>query len=129
MPESMQLLLVDDEAEVTALLHRRLTHRGYACLCAHSGEEALETLQTQSCAVIIMDVKMPGMGGIAALEQARILHPQVPVILLSGHADMQAAVEAMQAGAFGYLMKPVDFDELLFKIEDAAAQTRLEQGA
>lgn len=128
MSEIKHVLLVDDETEVTALLHRRLGHRGYDCQCAHSGEEALDAIGKHNFDVIIMDVKMPGMGGMAALGQLRALHPQVPVILLSGHADMQAAVEAMQAGAFGYLMKPVDFDELLFKIEDAAAQTRLEQG-
>lgn len=128
MAKNTRVLLVDDEAEVTALLYRRLTHRGYNCLCAQSGEEALGHLQEHGCDIIIMDVKMPGMGGIAALGQVRELYPRVPVILLSGHADMQAAVEAMQAGAFGYLMKPVDFDELLFKIEDAAAGTRLEHG-
>lgn len=76
--------------------------------------------------VIVMDVKMPGMGGMAALGRIHQDFPKVPVILLSGHADMQAAVQAIQGGAFGYLMKPVDFDDLLFKIEDATTQTRLE---
>lgn len=126
MTENKNLLLVDDEEEVTALLQRRLQRRGYSCLLAHTGEEALELLAQHSFAVIVMDVKMPGMGGMAALGHIHRDFPKVPVILLSGHADMQAAVEAMQAGAFGYLMKPVDFDDLLFKIEDATTQTRLE---
>ncbi|MEG2171825.1 MAG: response regulator [Desulfovibrionaceae bacterium] len=127
MSETKCVLLVDDEVEVTALLQRRLSHRGYECLFAYCGESALELMQKHVFDVVIMDVKMPGMGGMAALGQVRQHYPQVPVILLSGHADMQAAVEAMQGGAFGYLMKPVDFDELLFKIEDAATQTRLEK--
>lgn len=126
MSETKCVLLVDDEEEVTAILQRRLHHRGYECLFANCGESALELLQQQSFDVVILDVKMPGMGGMATLGHVRQLYPQLPVILLSGHADMQAAVEAMQGGAFGYLMKPVDFDDLLFKIEDAAAQIRLE---
>lgn len=126
MSEAKHVLLVDDEEEVTALLQRRLHRRGYECTFAHSGEVALALLENLSFDVVIMDVKMPGMGGMAALTHIRNTYAQIPVILLSGHADMQAAVEAMQMGAFGYLMKPVDFDELLFKIEDAATQTLLE---
>lgn len=127
MPEKKYVLLVDDEEEVTALLQRRLQKRGFDCLFANSGEAALELVRQHSFDVLIMDVKMPGMGGLVALGHLHQEFPHLPVILLSGHADMQAAVEAMQAGAFGYLMKPVDFDDLLFKIEDAATQTRLEK--
>ena len=76
--------------------------------------------------IVIMDVKMPVLDGMGALQQITTRWPKTQIILLSGHADMQLAVQAMSQGAFGYLMKPVDFDELLFKIEDAATQTRLE---
>ena len=76
--------------------------------------------------IVIMDVKMPVLDGMGALQQMAMRWPKAQIILLSGHADMQLAVQAMSQGAFGYLMKPVDFDELLFKIEDAATQTRLE---
>ena len=76
--------------------------------------------------IVIMDVKMPVLDGMGALQQMTTRWPKAQIILLSGHADMQLAVQAMSQGAFGYLMKPVDFDELLFKIEDAATQTRLE---
>lgn len=126
MENHIRLLLVDDEQDVTQLLCLRLTRRGYLCEVAHSGEEALQCLQNAGVHIVVMDVKMPGMGGMAALRNIRAAWPQTPVILLSGHADMQTAVAAMQDGAFGYLMKPVDFEELLFKIEDAAAQQRLE---
>lgn len=127
MPEKTHVLLVDDEEEVTALLQRRLQKRGFDCMFANCGEAALDLVRQHTFDVLIMDVKMPGMGGLTALGHVHHEFPQLPVILLSGHADMQAAVEAMQAGAFGYLMKPVDFDDLLFKIEDAATQARLEK--
>ena len=95
-----RILLVDDEKEVTALLAKRLVRRGYQCDTAADGLAAFKIIVEQ--------------------------WPTAQVILLSGHADMQLAVQAMSEGAFGYLMKPVDFDELLFKIEDAAMQSRLE---
>ena len=116
-----RILLVDDEKEVTALLAKRLVRRGYQCDTAADGLQAVEAMREQPFPIVVMDVKMPNMDGIAALK---IITAQV--ILLSGHADMQLAVQAMSEGAFGYLMKPVDFDELLFKIEDAAMQSRLE---
>ena len=111
------LLLVDDESEVTSILSKRLIRRGYACKTAGNGQEALDEMAKQSCPIVVMDVKMPVMDGLTALQH---------IILLSGHADMQIAVQAMDEGAFGYLMKPVDFDDLLFKIEDADTQMRLE---
>ena len=116
MENKTHLLLVDDEQDVTQLLCLRLTRRGYACFTAESGEAALEVLSAKTVHVVIMDVKMPGMGGVAALAHMRKDWPRIPVILLSGHADMQTAVTAMESGAFGYLMKPVDFEELLFKL-------------
>ena len=115
-----RILLVDDEKEVTALLAKRLVRRGYQCATAADGQQAVDAMREQPFPIVVMDVKMPNMDGI--VEQ----WPTVQVILLSGHADMQLAVQAMSEGAFGYLMKPVDFDELLFKIEDAAMQSRLE---
>ena len=123
---NIKLLLVDDESDVTKLLNMRLSRRGFCCTIASSGEEALSCLNNESFHVVIMDVKMPGIGGVEALRRMQESFPQLPVILLSGHADMETAVNAMQGGAFGYLMKPVDFNELLYKIEDACAQLRLE---
>lgn len=126
MSSSIDLLLVDDEVEVTRMLGLRLGKRGYRCRCAACGEEALSLLTETSAHIVILDVKMPGMDGMEALRRMRQEWPHTAVILLSGHADMQTAVSAMQSGAFGYLMKPVDFDELLFKIEDACTQLKLE---
>ena len=129
MSPPIELLLVDDETEVTRMLCLRLTKRGYVCRSAPSGKEALSAVRESMPHIVILDVKMPGMDGLEVLRHLQAEYARVPVILLSGHADMQAAVSAMRNGAFGYLMKPVDFDELLFKIEDACAQLALEARA
>ena len=126
--EKIKILLVDDEPDVTRILSKRLGRRGYECQAAANGQEAVDAMAQFAFGVIIMDVKMPVMDGMSALQIIHSRWPKTQIILLSGHADMQLAVQAMSEGAFGYLMKPVDIDELLFKIEDAVTQARLEAG-
>ena len=126
--EKIKILLVDDEPDVTRILSKRLGRRGYECQAAANGQEAVDAMAQFVFGVIIMDVKMPVMDGMSALQIIHARWPKTQIILLSGHADMQLAVQAMSEGAFGYLMKPVDIDELLFKIEDAVTQVRLEAG-
>ncbi len=117
--EALRILLVDDETEATELLSKRLTRRGCLCRCAHSGEEALEMLGKERADVVILDVKMPGMGGLSALEKIKGLYPEIEIIMLSGHADPDSAVNGLRLGAFGYVMKPPNFNELWHLIEDA----------
>ena len=124
----IKILLVDDEPDVTRILSKRLGRRGYECQAAANGQEAVDAMAQFAFGVIIMDVKMPVMDGMSALQIIHSRWPKTQIIWLSGHADMQLAVQAMSEGAFGYLMKPVDIDELLFKIEDAVTQVRLEAG-
>lgn len=126
--QKIKILLVDDEPDVTRILSKRLGRRGYECQAAANGQEAVDAMTQFAFGVIIMDVKMPVMDGMSALQIIHSRWPKTQIILLSGHADMQLAVQAMSEGAFGYLMKPVDIDELLFKIEDAVTQARLEAG-
>ena len=126
--EKIKILLVDDEPDVTRILSKRLGRRGYEGQAASNGQEAVDAMAQFAFGVIIMDVKMPVMDGMSALQIIHARWPKTQIILLSGHADMQLAVQAMSEGAFGYLMKPVDIDELLFKIEDAVTQVRLEAG-
>jgi Response regulator containing CheY-like receiver, AAA-type ATPase, and DNA-binding domains len=126
--ETVKVLLVDDEIEVTKILSKRLGRRGYDCQTAANGQEAVDAMRQFPFGIVIMDVKMPVMDGMTALQLIHAQWPKTQIILLSGHADMQLAVQAMTEGAFGYLMKPVDIDELLFKIEDAETQRRLEAG-
>jgi DNA-binding NtrC family response regulator len=77
--------------------------------------------------VVVLDVRMPGIGGIEATRMIRKAHPSVEVILLTGHASLEASMEGMTMGAFDYLLKPVSIDELLFKIEDADRRRSLRQ--
>jgi len=113
------ILLVDDEKDVTDILFKRLSRRGDPCRTA-------DAMAAEQSDIVVLDVKMPVMDGLTALGHILKDWPDTQVILLSGHADMQLAVQAIEEGAFGYLMKPVDFEDLLFKIEDAATQRQLE---
>ena len=113
-------LVVDDEGEYVEVLEERLALRGLDVKGALSGERAIEILESDAFDVVVLDVMMPGMGGIAALVEIKKKHPDTQVIMLSGHAEMDTAIKGMELGAFDYLVKPVNLDELLYKIEDAA---------
>jgi DNA-binding NtrC family response regulator len=123
--EAVRILLVDDEPEIPRVLAKRLARRGYVCATARNGGEALDLMRDSLYAIVILDVKMPVMGGMEALEHIVRNWPRTRIIILSGHADAHTAVQAIAQGAFGYLMKPVEFDELLFKIEDALTDIEL----
>ncbi|SKA96449.1 Response regulator receiver domain-containing protein [Paucidesulfovibrio gracilis DSM 16080] len=125
--DPIRLLLVDDEAEFLRTLSKRLHRRGLTAELAHSGESALENLRQHPADVVVLDVKMPGMSGIETLRTLKREHPLTEVILLTGHADLDAAVQGMELGAFDYLMKPMDIDELLFKIQDAYTRKDLHE--
>ena len=127
--EAIRILLVDDEREATELLSKRLTRRGCVCRCAHSGEEALDVLSRERPNVVVLDVKMPGMGGLSALETIKRLYPEIEVIMLSGHADPDSAINGLRLGAFGYVMKPPNFNELWHLIEDAGHLNALNREA
>lgn len=117
--EQIRVLLVDDETEFLHTLTKRLIKRGLDVLAAQSGEEAIDVLATTDIDVVVLDVKMPGLDGIEVLRQIKRKHPRIEVIMLTGHANVEVAVQGMELGAFDYLMKPMEIDELCFKVEDA----------
>ncbi len=121
------VLLVDDEAEFLETLVKRLRKRKLNAMGAKSGEEALEVLRAQPVDVVVLDVKMPGMDGIETLREIKRHSPLVEVIMLTGHANMEVAITGMELGAFDYLMKPMDIDELLYKLQDAYKKKLLQQ--
>lgn len=114
-----KVLLVDDETEFLETLVKRLTKRKLDVIGATGGREALRILNETDVDVIVLDVKMPDMDGIETLRQIKKLRPSVEVIMLTGHANVEVAIQGMELGAFDYLMKPMDIDELLYKLQDA----------
>ncbi len=115
------IMLVDDEVPFVETMTKRLDKRGLKIISAHSGEEALRLLDRErGVEVIILDVKMPGMDGIAALQEIKKRYPLKEVIMLTGHATVETAIEGMKLGAFDYLMKPCDIDTLVAKVNEAA---------
>jgi DNA-binding NtrC family response regulator len=122
-----RVLLVDDEIEFIQTLAKRLKRRNLEVSSALDGVEALETLAATPFDVVVLDMKMPGMDGLETLRRIKTRHPLVEVILLTGHASIDAAIEGMEQGAFDYLMKPMEFDELLYKIEDAFKKKSIQE--
>ncbi len=114
-----KVLVVDDEADFRAPLLKRLNKRGLETFGAGSGEEALELLSRQTVDVVLLDVRMTGMGGEQVLVEIKRLYPDVEVVMLTGHADLQSAIKGLEQGAFDYLMKPMDIQEILYKLQDA----------
>jgi DNA-binding NtrC family response regulator len=117
--DELKVLIVDDEAEFLETLAKRLTKRKLQVTSSTSGEDAIRIVKERPFDVVILDVKMPGMDGIEALRQIKRISPLVEVIMLTGHANVEVAIQGMELGAFDYLMKPVDIDELLYKVQDA----------
>jgi DNA-binding NtrC family response regulator len=117
--EPFDVLVVDDEVDFVNTLVKRLNLRDANAHGATSGLEALRFMDQKPVDVVVLDVKMPDMGGIEVLREIRSRHPLVEVIMLTGHASLEVAIEGMEAGAFDYLMKPVSMDDLLYKLQDA----------
>jgi len=117
--EKMKIMLVDDEERFLSTTQKLLSKRGCDVFTALSGEEALETLKKHTIHVVILDVKMPGMDGNATLKEVKKYFPLVEVIMLTGHATVESAVDGLRGGAFDYVMKPCDIDDLLQKAKDA----------
>jgi DNA-binding NtrC family response regulator len=114
-----RVLLVDDEEEFVSALSERLMLRGIEVDSALNGEEALARLVEKDFEVVILDVMMPGLSGLEVLKQIKSTHPDTQVILLTGHGSTREGIEGMRLGAFDYLIKPVDIDEMLTKMKEA----------
>ncbi len=119
------ILLVDDEAPFVETMTKRLSKRDLNIITAFSGEEALERLNNhRNTDVVILDVKMPGMNGIETLAKIRDQFPLTEVIMLTGHATVESAIEGMKLGAFDYLMKPCEIEQLMAKVQEAARKKK-----
>ena len=122
----MRVLFVDDEVEFLQLMEKRLSRRGMEVSTAPDGQSALAMRDAvlaeggEMFKVVVMDVRMPGMDGLETLRHMKAKAPELPVILLTGHACMGVAVQGMDLGAYDYMLKPVSISELIIKMEEAA---------
>jgi DNA-binding NtrC family response regulator len=123
----IKVLLVDDEPDFMEPLTNRLVLRKLDVVTAGNGADALALLERQPVDVVVLDVKMPGMSGLEVIRQLKKRHPLVEVIMLTGHANLEASIEGMEAGAFDYLLKPAQIDELVYKIQDAFQKKTLQE--
>lgn len=119
------VLLVDDEAPFVETMTKRLEKRALKIISALSGQEALEKIKNnQNVDVVILDVKMPGLDGIETLGEIKKDYPLIEVIMLTAHATVESAIEGMKRGAYDYLMKPCDIEQLVKKADEATKKKR-----
>jgi DNA-binding NtrC family response regulator len=119
-----RILIVDDDAAQRSLLDSFLGSQGFKTLPVNSGERALEILRREPFAMMISDVRMPGLSGIETMRQARKEHTTLPILLVTAYTDVRDAVGAIRDGAVDYLAKPIDFDELLSAVRRATGLAR-----
>ncbi|MFO7601085.1 MAG: response regulator [Candidatus Desulfacyla sp.] len=119
MPDGVKVLVVDDEEEFVDALAQRLEVRGFTVMTAFSGDDALTVVRDKPVDVVILDVLMPGKDGLQTLREIKQLKPLVEVIMLTGHATVETGIEGMKLGAYDYLMKPTDTEDLVAKINKA----------
>ncbi|MFC1540373.1 response regulator [Gemmatimonadota bacterium] len=120
--EPVRVLIVDDEEELTSALEERLNLRGFQARGVNTGAEALAWLEETPCDVVLLDVKMPGLGGLEVIKRIKNVYPQLEVILLTGHGSAQDAERGMELGAYDYLMKPLKIEVLAQLLVTAAAR-------
>ena len=118
----VKVLLVDDEEQFVETLAQRLETRGFVVDTALDGDRCLAILKEKNMDVVVLDVQMPGRSGIDTLKEIKYLRPLTEVIMLTGHATVETAIEGMKLGAFDYLMKPTEIDDLMAKINQAHAR-------
>jgi DNA-binding NtrC family response regulator len=119
--DHFKLMFVDDEEELVSALVERLELRGLEAIGVTSGDEALERLREEPFDVVVIDVKMPGIGGLEVLRTISRRYPDVRVILMTGHGSAEDSEIGRRLGAVAYLQKPVDLDDLLTTIEQAVS--------
>lgn len=122
---TFNILLVDDEVEFVESLAERLRFRGFNTEIASNGALALELVRAQKFQAVVLDVMMPGMDGLETLKEIKKIDTSVEVVLLTGHARTEAALQGIREGAYDYLIKPADIDELSFRLQDACEKRAL----
>ena len=117
--DQLKVLLVDDEKEFVTTLAERLQIRGILTFVATDGEQALQVMGKDRPPVVVLDVMMPGLSGLDVLKQIKRDHPDTQTILLTGHGSTRDGIKGMLLGAFDYIMKPVQIEDLIQKMNEA----------
>jgi two-component system, NtrC family, response regulator HydG len=127
MKVNQSILIVDDDLAHRIMLKKLLGGWGYEVLEADDGSIAIEKVNQRSFDLILMDIRMLKVSGIEALEKIKIINPAIPIIIMTAYASVETAVNALKKGAYDYLTKPLDFDELKIAINHATEHNRLKQ--
>ncbi len=125
--EAFRVLVVDDEPDFLETLVKRLKRRKVDASGVSSGVEAMQLLEQEHFDVVILDIRMPGMDGIETLREIKRKRPLIEVILLTGHASVESGMQGMQLGAFDYVMKPAEFEDILEKVRQAFERKQLHE--
>jgi len=125
MNPSAKILLVEDDPAIVVTLSRVLTDEGYEVAVEKRGDAGLDRAKTDSCDVVITDLKLPGLSGLDLVRALRVARPRLPIILMTAHGTTETAIEATQSGAYDYLVKPFEIPELLGMLEKAVTASKL----
>jgi putative two-component system response regulator len=120
-----KILIVDDEARVREILSRKLANEGYHCLTASNGNNALKLLKADQVDLVLLDIMMPGKTGTEVLKKIKVMHPDTAIIMVTAIADVQTAIGLMEAGAYDYIIKPVELNVLLVSLSRALEKRQL----
>ena len=121
-----RILIVDDEEMVRRLLHQKLSSEGYQCQEAASADQALDELKRNSIGLVLLDIKMPGKSGVELLPAIKANYPDTAVIMATAITDTDTAIQCMRQGAYDYLTKPFNLDEVVLNVNRALENRRLE---
>jgi len=116
---NLRVLIIDDEEELVSTLIERLSYRGITASGALNGQDGIALLARETFDVVVLDLKLPGISGLEVLRQLQVKHPEVKVIIITGHGSTSANDEDIPPGAYDYLPKPVDINVLIAKMNEA----------
>lgn len=125
--ENIRIVFVDDEIDFLSAIIQRLENRGFNVQGFTNGTEALDYLEQNEVDLVVMDVKMPGRGGLEVLQEIKRRWPLIEVVMLTGHASVESGIRSMEMGAFDYVMKPARLDDLLQKLRQAMERKSLQE--
>src|SRR5512143_1943990 len=117
-----RILVVDDEAAIRDSMRMILEYEGYEFIGAPSGQDAITAVERETPDLVFLDIKMPGMDGLEALQRMKAVNETLPVVIISGHGTVSTAVEATKAGAFDFIEKPLASERVLVTIRNALDQ-------